>query len=154
MALKDELKLKKGFATLEHEALLNIYYTSTCIKKCAIAFLRQFGLTDVQLNLMMLLHHQGGADGLTQAQLSEMMLVNRANLTSLIDRMERDGLVKRRSGEDRRYNIVKLTRKGRSLLLKVEPLYAKEVRRIMSAVSAGEQKRIIKMLEKVRKNLG
>jgi len=154
MALKDELKLKKGFATVEHEALLNIYYTSTCIKKCAIEFLRRFGLTDVQLNLMMLLFHQGGGEGLTQAQLSEMMLVNRANITSLIDRMERDGMVRRRSGVDRRYNIVNLTRKGRSLLAKVEPLYAKEVKRIMSAVSDSEKKQIMKMLEKVRKNLG
>jgi DNA-binding MarR family transcriptional regulator len=154
MALKEELRLKKGFATVEHEALLNIYYTSTCIKKRAAEFLRQFGLTDVQLNLMMLLFHQGGGDGLTQAQLSEMMLVNRANITSLIDRMERDGVVRRRSGEDRRYNIVKLTRKGKNLLAKVEPLYAKEVKRIMSVIGSGEKKRIIKMLEKVRENLG
>lgn len=154
MALKDELKLKKGFATVEHEALLNIYYTSTCIKKRAAEFLRRFGLTDVQLNLMMLLFHQGGAEGLTQAQLSEMMLVNRANITSLIDRMERDDLVRRRSGEDRRYNIVRLTGKGKGLLGKVEPLYAKEVKRIMSAVNGSEKKQIIKMLEKVRENLG
>ena len=153
MALKEELRLKKGFATVEHEALLNIYYTSTCVKKRAIEFLKQFSLTDVQLNLMMLLHHQGGADGLTQAQLSEMMLVNRANITSLIDRMERDKMVRRTIGEDRRYNIVRLTGKGKKLLGKVEPLYAKEVKRIMSAVSAVEKKQIIKMLEKVRKNL-
>jgi MarR family 2-MHQ and catechol resistance regulon transcriptional repressor len=153
MSLKDELKLKKGFATVEHEALLNIYYTSTCIKKRAKEALRKFRLTDVQLNLMMLLHHQGGGEGLTQAQLSEMMLVNRANITSLIDRMERDGIVRRTSGEDRRYNIIRLTGKGRKKLKKVEPLYAKEVKRIMSAVSAVEKKQIIKMLEKVRKNL-
>ena len=153
MALKDELKLNKGFATVEHEALLNIYYTSGCIKKRATEVLRRFGLTDVQLNLMMLLHHQGKNEGLNQAQLSEMMLVNRANITSLIDRMERDGLVKRTSCEDRRYNIVKLTRKGKNLLLKVEPLYAKEVRRIMSALDDSEQKRVIRMLEKVRGNL-
>ena len=153
MVLKDELKLKKGFATVEHEALLNIYYTSTCIKKRAKEALRQFGLTDVQLNLMMLLFHQGGGEGLTQAQLSEMMLVNRANITSLIDRMERDGMVKRTSGQDRRYNIVRLTGKGKKLLKKVEPLYTKEVKRIMSAVSGNEKKQIIKMLEKVRKNL-
>ena len=153
MALKDELKLKKGFATVEHEALLNIYYTSTCIRKRAKEALWQFGLTDVQLNLMMLLFHQGGGEGLTQAQLSEMMLVNRANITSLIDRMERDGMVRRTSGEDRRYNIIRLTGKGKRLLEKVEPLYAKEVKQIMSAVSSNEKKRIIKMLEKVRKNL-
>lgn len=153
MSLKEELHLKKGFASVGHEALLNIYFTSTCIKKRATEFLRGFGLTDVQLNLMMLLHHQGGGEGLSQAQLSEMMLVNRANITSLIDRMESASLVRRTAAEDRRFNIIKLTGKGLRLLEKVEPLYAKEVSRVVSVLSAGEQKKLISILERVRSSI-
>ena len=153
MSLKEELHLKKGFASVGHEALLNIYFTSTCIKKRATEFLRGFGLTDVQLNLMMLLHHQGGGEGLSQAQISEMMLVNRANITSLIDRMERASLVRRTAAADRRYNIIKLTGKGIRLLEKVEPLYAKEVSRVVSVLSAGEQKRLISILERGRSSI-
>ena len=90
MALEQELGLRKPIKLLAHRALLNIYYTASCLKKRADEFFRGFGLTDVQFNVMMLLQYQSGPEGgLSQAQLSDMMLVNRANVTSLIDRMER-----------------------------------------------------------------
>lgn len=156
MALRHELGLKKPIAFLPHEALLNVYYTASCLKKKADQFFAPFGLTDVQFNLMMLVKHQSGdEDGLNQAQLSAMMLVNRANITSLVDRMEKAGLVERTdSPTDRRYNIVKLTAKGRKLLDEVEPLYAKEVRKVMAALKDPDQKKLTAMLEKVRAELG
>jgi DNA-binding MarR family transcriptional regulator len=140
---------------LAHEALLNTYYTASCLRKKAGHFLNQFGLTDVQFNLMMLLKHQSSAEGgLSQAQLSSMMLVNRANITALIDRMEKSDLVERTSiPMDRRYNIIKLTEHGKKLLLKIEPLYAQEVDRIMDVLLESEQKRLISMLEKIRSNI-
>ena len=152
MSLARELGLRQPFATLEHEALLNIYFSSTCIRKAAGRFLEPFGISDVQLNLLMMLHHQAGSDeGLNQAQLSEMMLVNRANITSLIDRMQRDGWVTRRTDPaDRRFNIIRLTPRARQLLERVEPLYAREVGRIMGALSPSEQRTLVEMLEKVR----
>jgi DNA-binding MarR family transcriptional regulator len=152
MSLKEELKLKKGFDIVEHEALLNIYYTANLLKKRADAFFKTFGLTDVQLNVMMLLHSQSSPeDGLSQAQLSDMMLVNRANITTLIDRMERASLVIRTSASyDRRTNIIKLTAKGEKLFAKAEPFYVEQVKQIMSKFSQPEQKKLITILEKVR----
>jgi DNA-binding MarR family transcriptional regulator len=155
MSLKIELGFHKPIAMLAHEALLNTYYTASCLRKKAGHFLNQFGLTDVQFNLMMLLQHQSNPDGgLSQAQLSSMMLVNRANITALIDRMEKSGLVERTSMPmDRRYNIIKLTERGKKMLLKIEPLYAQEVDRIMDVLLESEQKRLISMLEKIRSNI-
>ena len=152
MSLEHELGLSKPIALLAHEALLNIYYTASCLKKQAGEFFRSFGLTDVQFNTLMLLHHQSGPEGgLSQAQLSDMMLVNRANTTALIDRMEKANLVVRTAAaSDRRYNIVKLTAHGKKLLAEVEPLYAEEVKKIMAALKEAEQKKLITMLEKIR----
>jgi len=152
MALEHELGLKEGFEVLAHEALLNIYYTASCIRKKAGKFFRQFGLTDVQFNVMMLLYHQSGHEGgLSQAQLSDMMLVNRANTTSLIDRMEKANLVVRTAAPgDRRCNIIKMTDEGKKLFAEVEPLYAKEVKEIMAPLKEPEQKKLIRMLEEVR----
>jgi DNA-binding MarR family transcriptional regulator len=155
MSLKEELKLKKGFDIVEHEALLNVYYTASLLKKRADVFFRTFGLTDVQFNVMMLLHYQGGPQGgLSQAQLSDMMLVNRANVTTLIDRMEKASLVMRTSASgDRRTNIIKLTGKGKKLFAKTEPLYAKQVQQAMAGVAGAEQKKLIAVLGKVRANI-
>ena len=110
--------------------MLNIYYTATAIKKDIGDFLRQFKLTDVQFNVLMLIkHHCDETGGLSQGQISRMMLVNKANITSLIDRMEKGLLVKRTAADDRRFNIIRMTAKGKNLLEKVEPLYGKEVTR-------------------------
>ncbi len=155
MSLKEELKLKKGFDIVEHEALLNIYYTASLLKKRADVFFKAFGLTDVQFNVMMLLHYHGGSQGgLSQVQLSDMMLVNRANITTLIDRMEKASLVMRTSAsDDRRTNIIKLTAKGKRLFAKAEPLYAKQVQQVMSGVAGAEQKKLMMILERVRASI-
>ena len=155
MSLDVELCLRKPVALLAHEALLNIYYTASCLRKKASEFLRPFGLTDVQFNLMMLLGYQSGhEEGLSQAKLSNMMLVNRANITSLIDRMEKANFVVRTPApSDRRSNIVKLTSQGRKLLAQIEPLYTNEVKRIMAVLKQTEQKTLVEMLEKIRGNI-
>ena len=155
MALKEELGLKNDFATPAHEALLNIYYTASIMKKRADDFFGQFGLTDVQFNLMNLLYYESGKEGgLSQAQISDMMLVNRANITSLVDRMEKAELVTRTAhANDRRYNIIKLTSKGKNLYTKVEPHYLKQVKEAMAPLDAAELKRMAGMLEKVRRTL-
>jgi len=155
MALKEELKLKRGFDVVEHEAMLNIYYTTTSLKKRADVFFKAFGLTDVQFNVMMLLHYQSDPDdGLSQAQLSDMMLVNRANTTTLIDRMEKAAIVARTSDSaDRRTNIIKLTTKGKKMFEKAEPLYAALVKQVMAGFNQSELKKLVAALEKVRANI-
>ena len=152
MSLSDELGLKNPVGLLAHEALLSTYFTASKLRKKAGHFLQPFGLTDVQFNLMMLLEHQSSpGGGLNQAQLSDMMLVNRANITSLVDRMEKAGLVSRQaSSSDRRYNIIRLTARGKKLIEKIEPLYAQEVKRIMNVLVENDQRRLITMLERIR----
>jgi DNA-binding MarR family transcriptional regulator len=155
MTLESELTLRTPIKLLPHRSLLNIYYTSSCLKKRADEFFRQFGLTDVQFNVLILLaYHSGPEGGLSQAQLSDMMLVNRANITSLVDRMEKAELVARTDApNDRRYNIIKMTPKGKKLFYKVEPLYSKQIRQIMTVLNESEQKALVKALGKIRKEL-
>jgi DNA-binding MarR family transcriptional regulator len=46
-----------------------------------------------------------------------------------------------------------LTGRGRELLAQIEPLYTKEVKRIMAVLKINEQKTIIEMLERIRGNV-
>lgn len=155
MSLKQELALRNDFKHRPHEALLNVYYTAAKTQKKADEFFRLHGLTDVQFNVLMLLRSQSGdRGGLTQVELSRMMLVNRANITTLIDRMQRAKLVVRVADpEDRRFNIIKMTPKGESLYDKVSALYQRKVRDIMSALSDAEQADLMAKLGRLRKKL-
>lgn len=152
MSLSEELSLKNPIAYKAHEALLAIYYTAAKLKKRADDFFAPHGLTDVQFNVMMLLRFQTvDNSGLSQAQLSDMMLVNRANVTTLIDRMEKAGLVERSTPpEDRRFNIIRLTEKGKALLDQVEPAYVAEVQRVMAVLKEAEQDKLIENMQKIR----
>jgi DNA-binding MarR family transcriptional regulator len=155
ISLEEEIGFRKPIVLSPHKALVSIYYTATRLHKRAGEFLRPFGLTDVQFNLLMLLQHQSDSNsGLSQAQISGMMLVNRADITSLIDRMEKANLVTRTAApSDRRCNIIQLTNRGRQLLAQIEPLYAKEVRRIMAGLSDKEKAKMMQTLEKVRASI-
>lgn len=155
MTLKDELKLNRGFTHRAHEALLNIYYTGTQIKKRSRDFFKNYGITDVQFNVLELLLYQSEEKtGLTQAELSDMMLVNRANTTTLIDRMERDGLVARTPiPGDRRYNAIRMTGRGKKIVLDIEEQYDAEIESIMAVLSEEEQKQLIELLSRIRKGL-
>jgi DNA-binding MarR family transcriptional regulator len=83
-----------------------------------------------------------------------MMLVNRADITSLIDRMEKAELVARTAAPfDRRCNIIRLTDRGRQILAEIEPLYAKEVRRIMAGLNDKEQTKMMQALETIRASI-
>ena len=153
--LEKELGLKEGIASSAHEAVLNIYYTGDLLKKRAREFFRDFGITDVQFNLMELLHRQtGDGSGLTQADLSRMLLVNRSNITSLIDRMEKAGLVRRADVPgDRRYNSIELTGRGKELLLDLEGRYMEKIEEMMTALGKPEMEDLVSALERIRQGL-
>ena len=155
MRLQDELGLRKGFAHLPHETLLSLYYTAAQLKKTADAFFREYGLTDVQFNLLMLLHHQAEpGEGLTQVDLSRMMLVNRANITGLVDRMEKAGLVERRAVPgDRRYNTIVMTPHGKKLLTKVENDYRRTIEGLLGGITQAEMRQLTDLLGRVREHL-
>ena len=155
MKLYEELGLRKDFAVIAHEVVLNIFYTSTRLKKKAQEFFLDAGITDVQFNVLMLLfHNSDDSGGMCQAELSRMLLVNRANITSLVDRMEKADLVERSSQPgDRRLKVIKLTKHGRSLVLRLEESYMSEVRAIMSALSDRELDTLLHSLEKIRAKL-
>jgi len=68
--------------------------------------------------------------------------------------MEKAKLVVRTAAaDDRRYNIIKLTERGKKIFTKVDPLYAKEVKSAMAVLKGTEQRKLVGMLEKVRVNI-
>lgn len=150
MKLQQELKLKQPLASVNHEALLSLVRTSALMQKLSDRFFSQFGLTDVQFNILMILKEHGSA-GLSQQELSEHLIVTKSNVVGLIDRLERSGYVKRMSHpSDRRFNQIVLTPKGTKLELKIEESYFAEVDKMMNALSTPEKKAVIHAMERIR----
>lgn len=101
------------------ETLLYLYTESRRLTK---HLAREFGLTGPQLTVIKLLEQLGD---LSLSSLSSRIKANNSTVTGIIDRMERESLVKReRSETDRRIVLIRLTAKGRKLAesIEVEPM--------------------------------
>jgi len=106
---KKELLLTSSF----HQAFKGI-------KKIFYCLGQEQGLPIAQWSAMKTLWNR---DGLTISEMGEKLFIKNSTMTALIDRMERDGLVRReRDPEDRRSVRVFLTEKGAGLKNKVPDL--------------------------------
>ncbi len=154
MGLQEELGLPSRIRSVAHEAVLSVVLTGALLAKTGSRVLRPFGLTDAQFNVLMLLKYQSEKGELSQTSLGSMLLVNRSNVTGLIDRMEQAGWVERTAAPgDRRVKYVRLRPAGRMILARAEKAYFARVEKVMSAVPAAEHRRLSRILELVRKRL-
>jgi DNA-binding MarR family transcriptional regulator len=93
-------------------------------------------------------------DGQTLASLSRSMLVTAGNLTGLVDRAARDGMVERRADpEDRRAWRVHVTPKGERAFREAERRHAARVSKLFAALSPAEIATLIRLLDKLRTTL-
>lgn len=93
-------------------------------------------------------------DGQTLASLSRALLVTAGNLTGLVDRAERDGVVERRPDRaDRRLARVWLTVRGRALIQELLPAHAKQVHELLGGLPAQERRDLRRLLGSLREHL-
>lgn len=111
----------------------------------------RFGLSQPKFNALIQLRLAGDR-GLTQSELGQLMLVSRANITGLVERLERDGLVSRTSDpEDKRALRVQITARGQKLMEAFLPVHNDFVHKAMSSLSDGEKETLTVLLAKMKK---
>ena len=107
-----------------------------------------YDLTPQQFGLLGFLWQQ---DGLTQAELSAKSAIDRTTMGGLIDRLEKEGLVARRSHpEDRRAYRICLTQKGKALEPELSPLADRAQRKFIAKLDEQEVEILKNLLEKIR----
>lgn len=119
-------------ADAAYRALLALVRTSSLLRKAGDRFFADFGLTQVQFNVLMILKYDAPG-GCTQRALGELLLVEAADVTGIVKRMLAQGLLTReRHPSDNRAWIVRLSPHGKEILARVEPPYYTTVDRVMS----------------------
>ena len=133
------------------QAYLEIRKTYDAVHRHVSRKLDTWGLSIPKYGVMMRLYDHGE---LYLTELSTLIFRGNSNLTTLITRLERDHLVERFNGEDRRVKKIRLTPKGRTLIPKVIAEYRAFLHRMMSKnLSAKEQKTLKRLLEKTRRSV-
>jgi DNA-binding MarR family transcriptional regulator len=150
-SLQEELKQTKPFSSLEQEALLSIVRTSALLTDRMELFLRPYGITLTQYNVLRILR---GAEptGLCRNELRDRMLTRMPDVTRLLDRMEEADLVERaRDNEDRRMVTSRITRRASQLLTALDPLVAEAERNFFSGIPEGRIQTLIDVLDALRR---
>jgi len=109
-------------------------------------------LTPSQFAVLEALYHLGS---MTHGEVSTKVLKSGSNMTTVIDNLERDGLVRReRDAKDRRVIYVHLTGAGKKKLEAVFPNHVAALVEEFSVLSASEQEALGELCKKLGRGKG
>jgi len=128
------------------------------VHRDVVAYLERDFHDSMGLDLLyydVLLHVSEGEGGRRMTDLAEAAVISKSGLTSVVDRMEADGLLERRRDEaDRRAVRVVLTPRGEERFQEAARHHAETVRRIFtSQVTDDEAAVIVDVLGRVRERV-
>jgi DNA-binding MarR family transcriptional regulator len=146
--LKRRLKQEK-FSGIEQEGLLNLFIASNYLHLKLDDICIKFKITLSQFNVLRILK---GAhpNGYPRGEIIRRMVEPAPDVTRLIDRLIKEGLVERyNSKDDRRLSLARITKKGISLLARINPEVDKFLLDYSSILTKSEKKILSNLLEKL-----
>lgn len=148
--LQAEIRQRKPFVSLEEETYLNLVRTADALTRELELVLQPHGITTTQYNVLRILRG-AGADGATCSAISDRLLAFDPDVTRLLDRMEKAGLVQRtRSVTDRRVVLTTITPTGLELLARLDAPLDQLVKQQFKALSRARLTQLIADLEDIR----
>jgi DNA-binding MarR family transcriptional regulator len=148
--LQKEIKQQKPFGSLEQEVVLNVMRTAGSFRKGISEVLKPLDLTAPQYNILRILR---GApeDGLPCNEVGDRLLSRDPDVTRLLDRLEKRGLVARgRSAEDRRVVNVRITEAGHALVDQLDKPMNEVHESQLGHMKKKHMRALIELLEKAR----
>lgn len=150
--LRKRLKQER-FDNIEHESILNILIASNYLHTMIEKICSGHNITLSQFNVLRILNGKY-PDGYARCEIINRMIDPSPDVTRLIDRLIKDGLVERfNSKEDRRLSLARITQKGRDLLSELNPKIKVFQLEVFKHFSNEEKKEISVLLEKLYKQM-
>ncbi len=134
-----------------YQALLQLLRTADVLWDASRLFFTRWRLSPSQFNVLNLLEDK--PHGLSQIELGRLLLTHRSNVTGLVDRLERRGLLARHEVEaDRRAYRIKLTAAGRKLLSQILPAYYEAAQEVWHGFTPNRTKALAMDLKRLGDN--
>lgn len=149
--LNKRLKMKKELPARE-VLNLNLQVAANIMTNRFEKLISSFGITTSQYNVLRILKgvYPGGHP---RCEIALRMMEIAPDITRLIDRLEKQGLVLRdRTKEDRRMSITRLSEKGLKLIEEIQPAIDKEHKNSTKNLSEEECRKLSYLLEKLYKD--
>ena len=152
--IQDEIQQTRPFASAAEEAFLNVQRTANVLGAESAEVLRDHDLTPTQYNVLRILRG-AGEQGLTAGDIAARMVTRDPDVTRLIDRLEKRGLVDRwRCTEDRRVVWTRISTNGLGVIEALDgPVSAQHQARLGHMTDA-RLALLIELLEEARGGVG
>lgn len=138
------------FDSAEQKVFLNLWRTYDCLKGLEEEVFGKFELSAQQYNALRLLR-AAAPERLQTSTLGKRLISRSPDMTRLLDRLERRGLVSRmRSQENRRVVNIGITPKGVQLLEEVGALVRDLHARQLGHLKPSEQRQLVDLLKRAR----
>ncbi len=148
--LKDEIKQNKPFNSLEQEVFLNLQRTADALSRRVAEALKPFEISPTQFNVLRILRG-AGEDGLPCGEIGQRMITHDPDITRLLDRLEKRGLIERcRGSKDRRVITAQISKQGLQLLATFEEQESHLERDMLGHLGDRKLKELCRLLEEAR----
>ncbi len=149
-AFKSEIQQTKPFHNLEDEALVALQRTADRLHWRLSEMLKPHGLSPTQYNALRILRGAGD-EGRACSEIAERMINRDPDITRLVDRLERRGLVARsREGRDRRVITTRITPAGLELLQSLDRPIEEFNRKMLGPLGEQRLRTLVQLLEAAR----
>ncbi len=146
----DEFRIFGVAAKKDRSYELPVYGVALVYRSLDVAvskYLSKFGLSTIKFNVLMIIDQAGGAGGISQVEISRRIIAKVSNIARLLDRMEREGLIKRNPHPtDRRVNIITNTQKGKLAVDKAWDGYDAIIKNLANRLRKEDQERLSEIL--------
>jgi MarR family transcriptional regulator, organic hydroperoxide resistance regulator len=147
--LATDIKQTKPLS-LESEAVLNIQRTADHLSAAIGRVLKAADLSASQFNVLRILRG-AGKDGLACGEIGERMVARDPDITRLLDRLEKRGVIERsRDGRDRRVVTTRITDAGLKILKELDRPVEQEIKRHLGRVGRERLTDLIEALDMIR----
>ena len=147
-ALRQRL-IQDRFEGPVHEAVLNLLVASASLQERSERLFAKYDVSPAQYNVLRILKGAHPA-GHARCEIARRMIERAPDLTRMIDRLQRRGLVERaRSDQDRRHSITRITRGGLELVERMAPAVAALHRTVSRRLTRPEAAALSRLCEKL-----
>ncbi len=148
MSLEDDIKQEK-FQSEHQKASINILYTGSWLYNINATYLKKFGITPEQFNVLRILRGSHPT-AMMLSEITKRMIDKNSNCTRLVEKLRQKNLVNRLICENNRRQVdISITEKGLQLLKKVDANMA-EWEKAVEKLSKVEAKELNRILDKLR----
>jgi MarR family 2-MHQ and catechol resistance regulon transcriptional repressor len=147
----NDVTIEMGGDSAAVVAYVSLHHASDLVIKAAERNLASFNLSVARYAILRMLTGRGA---MPSSWIADKHFSRQSNITAMVDRLVRDGLVRRvPDAADRRVTRVELTPRGQNVVKSARPPHLEFLNTMMSALSEKEQMTLVKLLDKLAARL-